>query len=99
MTNLDNHNDEQFNDSYQKTQIRNAKRLSTLKLWQMHLQSLTKPENTSLANRYNDNYEHTEMHTVSESTIISSNRHHTVVNYLDDDHSLLFDITVPSNDA
>jgi len=54
---------------------RNSRRLSTLKLWQLHLQSLSTPKAKPLLKRYHDEYSVTEMHTVSESTIISSDVH------------------------
>jgi len=72
---------------------RDERRLSTLKLWQLHIQSLSKPENESLMKRYNEDYELTEMHTISESTIVSSDCYQTRVTLIeDDDHYMSVDM-------
>lgn len=73
--------------------LRNERRLSTLKLWQMHIQSLSKPENKPLVNRYHEEYEFTEMHTISESTIVSSDSHKTRVTFIEeDDYAFAFEL-------
>jgi len=77
---------------------RNERRLSTLNLWQLHIKSLSKPENKPLIKRYHDNYELTEIHTISESTIISSDSGETRVTLLEDDDNLLpFDMSITKN--
>jgi len=72
--------------------VRNHQRLSTLKLWQLHLQSLSTPKTKPLLTRYHEDYEVTEMHIVSETTIISSDDQQTRVKYIEDDDYLpMFD--------
>jgi len=67
---------------------RNHQRLSTLKLWQLHIQSLSTPKSQPLLKRYRDDYDVTEMHTISESTIISSDEKQTRIRYIQDDDQL-----------
>ena len=44
-------------DKEEARNIRNLKRLSTLKLWQLHLQSLSKPKRKPLLSDYYEDYE------------------------------------------
>jgi len=69
---------------------RDERRMSTLKLWQLHIQSLSKPENESKMERYHEDYELTEMHTISESTIVSTDNYQTRVTLIEDDESYLY---------
>jgi len=67
---------------------RNRRRLSTLKLWQLHLESLSTPQKKPLLSRYHEDSEITEMHTISATTIISSDQVQTRVKYIEDDETL-----------
>ena len=55
MTNDESHQHKTHSDA------RNQQRLSTIKLWQLHLQSISAPQNEPILKEYNENYEATDM--------------------------------------